>query len=153
MILVHRAQGRAATQICANDPILLDLRFAPKSPTLRALHKIGQINPQSLSAHPYERYNSFDARKNRFKKSNVTAKILTFFYSEAASAVREGHHGKRYTNYYFQVANVSELEKTPSSDKEQNKDDWAWGYNVKAKILPFEVAARCLKSLIRIRFA
>ena len=52
MILVHRAQGRAATQIRLNDPILLDLRFAPKSPTLRALHKIGQINPQSLSAHP-----------------------------------------------------------------------------------------------------
>ena len=153
MILVHRAQGRAATQIRSNDPILLDLRFAPKSPTLRALHKIGQINPQSLSAHPYERYNSFDARKNRFEKSNVTAKILTFFYSEAASAVREGHHGKRYTNYYFQVATVSELKKTPSSDKEQNMDDWAWGYNVKAKILPFEVAARCLKSLIRIRFA
>ena len=126
MILVHRAQGRAATQIRLNDPILLDLRFAPKSPTLRSLHKIGQINA-------YERYNSFDARKNRFEKSNVTAKILTFFYSEAASAVLEGHHGKRYTNYYFQVATVSQLEKTPSSDKEQNKDDWAWGYNVKCQ--------------------
>ena len=94
----------------------------------------------------YERYNSFDARKNRFEKSNVTAKILTFFYSEAASAVLEGHHGERYTNYYFQVATVSELEKTPSSDKEQNKDDWAWGYNVKCK----DFAVRSCSTMLEI---